>query len=145
MNKIDQLDAAISTLLRVLIIQERRIANDRAAIAYNPIDIETLSFLARTPDAVAKQIATYLQISATTMQSVVDRLEKRGLVRRDQFALKGRAIAISLTADGVLFRDRIQGQNMQNCATMLGAIDPIDQERFVDSMTKIAAKFSQLA
>jgi DNA-binding MarR family transcriptional regulator len=145
MDKIDQLDTAISTLLRVLIVQERRIANDRAALPFNPIDIETLSFLARTPGAVAKQVATYLQISATTMQSVVDRLEKRGLLTRDKAALKGRAIALALTSEGGSFRERIQAQNIQNCTIMLEAIDPLDQERFVDSMTKIAAKFSQMA
>lgn len=143
MTKVDQLDKAISTLLRVLIVQERRIANDSAALPFNPIDIETLSFLAVTPFAVAKDVALYLQISATTMQSVLDRLEKRGLVAKDRSALKGRAIALSLTEEGRTFRDRIQVQNIQNCELMLEAIDPLDQDRFVDGMTKIAAKFSE--
>ena len=140
MDQVTQLDAAISTLVRVLLIQERRTSNDISATPFNPLDLETLSFLSRHAGVTAKEIATYLQVSPTTMQSVVDRLKKRGLVTKDNSLLKGRGIAISLTANGVKLRDLMQAQNTQNCKSMLGAIDPLDRERFVDSMTKIAAK-----
>ena len=143
MDKISQLDAALSTLVRVLIIQERRISNDISTISFNPLDLEVLSFLGDTPNVPAKNIAAYLKISPTTMQSVIDRLEKRGFLVKDKSALKGRSIAISLTADGVQFRDLMHATNLQNCKFMLEAIDPLDQERFVDSMVKIAAKMTK--
>lgn len=143
MDKIMQMDAALSTLVRVLIIQERRISNDISAVSFNPLDLEVLSFLGNQPNVPAKNIATYLQVSPTTMQSAIDRLEKRGFLVRDKAALKGRAIAISLTADGVQFRDLMHATNLQNCKLMLEVINPLDQERFVDSMVKIAAKMTK--
>jgi DNA-binding MarR family transcriptional regulator len=143
MDKVAQLDTAITTLLRVLVIQERRISNGNVAVPFNPLDLETLSFLGRHQNAVAKEIATYLHVSATTMQSVIDRLEKRGFIIKDKSALKGRAVAISLTTSGKEFRDLMQAHNIQNCEAMLSAINVLDQDRFVDSMAKIAAKFAQ--
>jgi DNA-binding MarR family transcriptional regulator len=143
MDKITHLDFAISTLLRVLIIQERRLSAGFADISFNPIDIETLAFLSRQPGSVAKDIATYLQVSPTTMQSVVNRLEKRGLIARDTNALKGRAVALSLTVQGTEFRDLVQAQNIKNCETMLSAINPLERAQFVDNMVKVAAEFSE--
>jgi DNA-binding MarR family transcriptional regulator len=144
MDKITQLDEAIRTLVRVLIIQERRLSSDVAGIAFNPLDLETLTFVGRHPCVPAKDIATYLQVSPTTMQSVVDRLEERGFVLKDKTALKGRSIALSLTPGGIQFRDLMQAHNIHNCEAMLSAIDPRDQERFVDSLVKIANKISGL-
>lgn len=143
MDKVAQLDIAITTLLRVLVIQDRRLSSGIVAVPFNPLDLETLSFLSRHQSAVAKDIAIDLHVSATTMQSVVDRLERRGFLTKDKSALKGRAIAISLTKSGMEFRDLMQAHNIQNCHAMLSAINVQDRDRFVDNMTKIAAKFTQ--
>jgi DNA-binding MarR family transcriptional regulator len=138
----EQLDAAISTLLRVLIIDERRLSSDIGTVPFNPIDLETLSYLHRHPVSSAKDASIYLGVSATTMQSVIDRLHKHGLLQRDRSALKGRTVALKLTQEGMKFRQQIYAQNLKNCRQMLECIAESEQSQFVQNMTKIAASFS---
>ncbi len=142
MDQIGQLDAAISTLLRVLTIDERRSSSNLGSVPFNPIDLETLSFLHRHPGSLAKNVATYLGVRSTTMQSAVDRLHKRGLLRRDKAALKGRAVALSLTEEGMKFRQEMQVQNLKNCTQMLASLPNEARDGFVKNMATIAATFS---
>jgi DNA-binding MarR family transcriptional regulator len=136
------LDVAIGTLLRLLTIDERQLSADIARIPFNPIDLETLSYLYRHPQSVAKDVAHYLGVRSTTMQSAIDRLHKRGLVTRDPAALKGRAVALALTEQGMAFRRRIQAQNIQNCQQMLAYLDDGERDGFVRNIAMIAARYS---
>ncbi len=144
MDKIARLDAAISKLLRVLVIQERHISSNIAAVPFNLLDLETLLFLSQHEGAQAKEIATYLRVSATTMQSVIDRLAKRGFIVKNRTSLRGRAVAIVLTLSGIQFLEQMHLHNIQNCEKMLAVLDPVDQEIFVENLSKIAAGFSNL-
>jgi DNA-binding MarR family transcriptional regulator len=141
-DQTEQLDAAIGTLLRVLTIDERRLSSDIGALPFNPLDLETLSYLQRHPDSVAKDAAIYLGVRSTTMQSVVDRLHKRGLLKRDKSALKGRAVALTLTEEGMKFRQQMHSQNLKNCEQMLQCVPEDERLRFIQNMTEIAATFS---
>ncbi len=142
MKQADILDAAIGTLLRLLIIDERRLSSDLGTIPFNPLDLETLSYLHKHPQSVAKDVAHHLGVSSTTMQSVIDRLYKRHLVTRDPAALKGRAVALGLTDEGMAFRNQIQAQNIENCQKMLSYIADDDRETFVINMKTIATRYS---
>lgn len=46
------------------------------------IEISILSIIERHPDAIVKEIVEILEIPVSTLTSAVDRLEKRGLLRR---------------------------------------------------------------
>ena len=142
MKHIEELDSAISTLLRVLTIDERRLSSILRSGPFNTIDLETLSFLHRHPGSLAKDAASYLGVRSTTMQSVVDRLHKRGLLQRDKAALKGRAVALSLTDEGMKYWQQVHAQNLKNCRQMLASLSDHDRSGFVKNMNTIAATFS---
>ncbi len=142
MDQIAQLDEAISALVRVLTIDERRFSSNLEVPRLNLIDLEVLSFLHRTPGSTAKEIAVYLGVRSTTMQSVVDRLHKKGLLLRDNDIFKGRSIALSLTTDGLMLRQQMHAQNLENCRQMLEALDEKERESFVRNMVAIAVTFS---
>jgi DNA-binding MarR family transcriptional regulator len=142
MDQIGQLDAAISTLLRVLTIDERRLSSNLGSTPFNPIDLETLSFLHGHPGSLAKDAANYLGVRSTTMQSVVDRLHKRGLIQRDKSALKGCAVALNLTDEGMKFRQAMHVQKLKNCEQMLASLPVQDQSGFIRNMATIAATLS---
>jgi DNA-binding MarR family transcriptional regulator len=143
LDQAKQLDASITALMRVLTIDERRLSADLGPSPFNALDLETLSYVQRHPGAVAKDIAAFLGVRATTMQSVVERLHKRGLIWRDKSALKGRAIALTLTEAGTAFRHQLHAQNLNNCEEMLLCIDEDERDRFIENMATIAAKVSQ--
>ncbi len=142
MNQAEILDAAIGTLLRILTIDERRLSSDLGTVPFNPLDLETLSYLHKNPQSVAKDVANHLGVRSTTMQSVIDRLHKRGLVTRDAAALKGRAVALALTQEGMAFRSQIQAQNIENCQKMLSYVADGERNIFVKNMEMIAARYS---
>lgn len=142
MNQAEILDGAIGTLLRILTIDERRLSSDLGTVPFNPLDLETLSYLHKNPQSVAKDVANHLGVRSTTMQSVIDRLHKRGLVTRDAAALKGRAVALALTQEGMAFRSQIQAQNIENCQKMLSYVADGERNIFVKNMETIAARYS---
>jgi MarR family transcriptional regulator, multiple antibiotic resistance protein MarR len=142
MNQAEQLDAAIGALVRRLIIDERRLSANLDLAPFTALDLETLSFVQRNPGKSAKDAAGFLGVRATTMQSVIDRLHKRGLLHRDTTALKGRAVALQLTADGEALRSDLHRQNLGNCSQMLQCLDQGDRADFIRNMAKIAAGFA---
>ena len=142
MKEAEQLDIAISAILRVLTIDERRLSANITPIHLNPLDLEVLSYLDRHPGSPARDIASFLGVGPTTMQSVIDRLNGRGFLKRDTVALKGRAIALSLTECGVHVWEQIHRQNLKNCKQMLQCISENERMRFIEHMTEIATQIS---
>ncbi len=141
--QIEALDAALSALIRTYTINERQNPAAEGKATYSPHDFETLGYLDARPGAPAKALGAHLGTSPTTTQSIVDRLEKRGLVRRDQQALKGRAVAIFLTGKGQSLQASIKRQNLLNCEQMLNALPDRERAAFVRSITRIVETVSR--
>lgn len=131
-------DQALSALVRAFTVNERRFPAAEGRVTFNPHDFETLAFLKANPGARAKDIGDCLGVKPTTIQSIIDRLIRRGLVRRDDTSLKGRAVALFLTDEGVSLRAAIERQNLANCEKMLSALPETEREAFVLSIRKIA-------
>ena len=141
MSDVQSLDVAIGTLVRLLTIDERRASSNLGPLPLNPIDLEVLSFIQRYPKAVAHDVAKFVGVGATTMQSAIDRLVRRGFIIRDKSALKGRAVALSLTQEGAQVRQQIHDQNLKNCERILACVKEEDQALFIRQLTIIADTF----
>ncbi|MGW4033145.1 MarR family winged helix-turn-helix transcriptional regulator [Streptomyces sp. NPDC004838] len=63
--------------------------------------------LSRGPEMTARRLADRLQCDASTATSMIDRLEKRGLVRRVPHPTDRRVKVIQLTPEGCALRDRV--------------------------------------
>ncbi|MCX4679426.1 MarR family transcriptional regulator [Streptomyces sp. NBC_01433] len=63
--------------------------------------------LSRGREMTARRLAELLQCDASTATSMIDRLEKRGLVRRVPHPTDRRAKVIQLTSEGCALRDRV--------------------------------------
>jgi DNA-binding MarR family transcriptional regulator len=140
---LSQVDDAIAALIRVFTISEGSLPSGDRRTRFSALDFETLAFLQRNPGARAKDIADFLAVSPTTMQSVIDRLTKRGLVSRDEDQLPGRSVALQLTRSGRKAQDNIQRQNLANCERMLQALPAQDRELFVQNLSRIAKAVSE--
>jgi DNA-binding MarR family transcriptional regulator len=64
------------------------------------IEISILSILEQKPDVIFKEIAELLGIPGSTLTSAVDRLEKRGLLRRVISRKDRRSFGLELTDEG---------------------------------------------
>ncbi|MFE9696206.1 MarR family winged helix-turn-helix transcriptional regulator [Streptomyces sp. NPDC006270] len=68
---------------------------------------EALWRLSRGREMTARRLADLLQRDASTATSMIDRLERRGLVRRVPHPVDRRAKVIQLTPEGCALRDRV--------------------------------------
>jgi DNA-binding MarR family transcriptional regulator len=69
------------------------------------IEISILSIMERKPDVILKDIGDRLGIPGSTLTSAIDRLEKRGLLKRVISERDRRSFGLSLTAEGKLVQD----------------------------------------
>ncbi|MES9539555.1 MarR family transcriptional regulator [Actinomadura sp. NPDC000600] len=63
--------------------------------------------LSREEEMTARRLADQLQVDASTATSMIDRLERLGLVRRIPHLSDRRVKVIQLTAEGCALRDRV--------------------------------------
>ncbi|MEU1944220.1 MULTISPECIES: MarR family transcriptional regulator [unclassified Streptomyces] len=63
--------------------------------------------LSRAEEMTARRLSDLLRCDASTATSMIDRLEKRGLVRRVPHPSDRRAKVIQLTPEGCALRDRV--------------------------------------
>ncbi len=64
------------------------------------VEISILSIIERKPDVILKEIVEILGIPGSTLTSAVDRLEKRGLLRRVISQRDRRSFGLELTENG---------------------------------------------
>lgn len=135
-----ELRKAVSALLRVFLVNERRFPVAGTHERYSPHDFQTLDFLARNPGSKPAELCTFLGIVPTTAAAVLDRLERRGLTKRTRHATDRRARAVSLTPEGNGFHDAIVKQDLVNMGAMLLILEPQERAPFVAMMSKIAER-----
>lgn len=64
-------------------------------------ELSVLKVAGRYPDAVLKEIGEYLDLPGSTLTSIIDRLEKRNLIKRVVSKKNRRSYALDLTDEGL--------------------------------------------
>jgi DNA-binding MarR family transcriptional regulator len=108
-------------------------------LPYNPVDYQTLRFLAAKPKARATDVADHLGVAPTTMQSALDRLVKKGLLTKAKSETDGRARLYALTEKGIAIHAAIEAQDRANMAAMLSALNPVEQAEMVRLIERVVA------
>jgi DNA-binding MarR family transcriptional regulator len=88
--------------------------------AENDLSLTQLRVLAilRDRQGSMSDLANYLGLDRSTVSGLVDRAEKRGLLRRTQNPLDGRGVDVALTARGIELAER-------GAATAARALSPL--------------------
>ncbi len=129
---------AISTLLRIFLVNERVFPVAGGATRYSPHDFQTLDHLARNPGLRIGALAEFLAVSPTTATSVIDRLVRRGLVSRRMAPDDQRARVLLLTKRGQALSQRILTQDLVNMRALLGTLPPAERAHFTRLMEQVA-------
>jgi len=74
-------------------------------------------------------LADFLGLEKSTMTGLVDRAEKRGLLRRGPNASDGRAVDVFLSSDGAVLAGRVHAQVAEALSPTTGALAPAEQRR----------------
>lgn len=68
-------------------------------------ELSVLKVANKYPDAVLKEISKYLDLPGSTLTSIIDRLEKRNLVKRVISKKNRRSYVLELTQEGIKISD----------------------------------------
>jgi DNA-binding MarR family transcriptional regulator len=96
---VEHLNAALHALMLRLNVARLDLWSDKlAGIGY--LDLHAMSFVEEKPDHTLAEMREHLQVPQSTLTSIINRLEKRELVRRDIHPTDKRSFLIRLTAKG---------------------------------------------
>lgn len=104
---------------------------------YNPLDYQSLKFIENHPDCRPTDICHALFLPPTTVQSVLDRLGKMGLISKHNHPTDKRARIYRLTEAGIRMRRRILAQDQSNVQEMLNGLTKPEQEQMLGLMEKV--------
>ena len=103
-----------------------------------------LNHLFRSPGVKQTELAAILEIERPTLGRLLDRLERKGWVRREDDAHDRRAWRIYLTkaAEPAMRKLRKQAAKLRSDA--LAGLSAAERERFVDTLLAIKANLSRM-
>ena len=104
---------------------------------YNPLDYQSLKFIENHPDCRPTDICHALFLPPTTVQSVLDRLCKLGLISKHGHPKDKRARIYRLTEEGTRMRSRILAQDRANMQEMLNSLTELEQDQILGLMEKV--------
>jgi DNA-binding MarR family transcriptional regulator len=133
----------IRVILRTFTINETRYPAAEGRIKYNAIDFQALHFIEKNPGCMGTQLAQFLGVAPTTVQSVCDRLIRRGFLEKNNHKNSKRAVAYQLTHEGEEVARAIYRQDIANCHTMLSALPPKERRQFAAQILQIAENLSE--
>lgn len=103
-------------------------------------ELSVLKVASKYHDAVLKEISKYLDLPGSTLTSIVDRLEKRNLVKRVISKKNRRSYVLELTQEGIKISELHESAEEQLWEKVLGALDA-DSER--DTLINLLDKISK--
>jgi DNA-binding MarR family transcriptional regulator len=97
--------------------------------------VERLGDVGRTR---MKELAGYMLLAVNSVTSLVDKLEKQGLVRRERSNEDRRVVFVELTPTGRAAHGAAVDEKLSLLRLMLGALDTGEQETFMALFRQIA-------
>jgi DNA-binding MarR family transcriptional regulator len=86
------------------------------------------------------ELADYLGLDKSTVSGLVDRAEKRGLLRRAANPLDGRGVDVFLTADGTELAARGAAQVARSLSPMTSALTPAEGRRLTALLERMLGR-----
>ena len=109
-----------------------------------PVELHVLKLVCERPDLILKEIREELGIPQSTLTSAIDRLEKRGLVRRVISDRDRRSFVPEVTAAGRRVQKEHDRIDEQVAARLLDLLDTEEErEAFLRMLTKISKKLAE--
>lgn len=108
------------------------------------IEISILSIMERKPDVILKDIGDSLGIPGSTLTSAVDRLEKRGLLKRVISEKDRRSFGLSLTEEGKSVQDEHKKSEKLLWKKILGSYEKSEDRKELIRLLHLLAEHMNL-
>ncbi|WP_394839289.1 MarR family transcriptional regulator [Pendulispora rubella] len=137
---VEELNEAVHALLLRMHVARLDLWSEKlTGIGY--LDLHALSFAEEKPDHTLAEMREFLQVPQSTLTSIIDRLEKRDLLRRAIHPTDKRSFRIELTEKGTELQQehhRVERMIMRRILDALPNGD--DRGTFIKLFRKIASK-----
>jgi DNA-binding MarR family transcriptional regulator len=105
-----------------------------------PIDIHTIMLVAERPDIILKEVREELDVPHSTLTSIIDRLEKRGMLQRVISPRDRRSFGLELTLKGRRLHEEHSRVDRLVASRLLETLDGVERDLFVKLLTKIGER-----
>ena len=106
-------------------------------------DLQALMFIGEPGPSTVNIVGSHLGLAPVTANRLVDRLARKGLVRRVRSDENRRVRHLILTAAGEAVRQAALAERMAHCRAMLEVLDPAERAAFIGLMTKVADRIER--
>lgn len=131
-------DSAAFLLAQVGFAAMRRYADRLAPLGLEPRHVGLLHFVAAAEGQSQQELGERMQVPPSRMVSLVDDLERRGLVQRRRNAADRRAYAVHLTTEGRAVLDEVIDVSIDHEASLCAGLDASERRQLIDLLQRIA-------
>ena len=103
-----------------------------------PVEFTMLSLIHENPDVSARQLARALAVTPPNITVWIDRLEKRGLVRRERSTTDARAQHIRATTAGAALARKSVNRLRESEGEAMAALSTAERAMLVELLHKVA-------
>ena len=128
----DLLDALVRTSFATMAVLNRISAQHDLSLT----QLRVLGIL-RDRRVKVSELADYLGLDKSTVSGLVERAVRRGLLQRSRNTLDGRAVDVSLTAQGVELAERGATEIAQALAPMTDSLAPAEARRLTGLLERL--------
>ena len=136
MEQHEQLLVSLRRIIRAIDIHSHQLLKNSGLTGPQLIVIKQISQL-EAP--LAKQVAQKINLSAATVTTIIDRLEKRELVIRQRSAIDKRKVHLFLTEAGQQLLQTSPQPLQEHFIQRYQSLDKANQDRLLDSVEQIAS------
>lgn len=128
----------VGRLHRLAAILDMRLRPVFAEVGLSPHDFDVLATLRRWGRPMSPgELGRSVLVASGTVTKRLDRLERRGLVRRSVSPDDARGRLVELTADGLELADELAGRHWANEDRLLAPLDATEREQLAGLLRKL--------
>lgn len=127
----------VAALVSATSLAHQRLAEALREAAVSPSAFAVLLLLEAEEPREPLDLAAALGVSRPTTTGLLDTLERRGLLRRDQHPSDGRRLHVTLTEAGRAHLGRHRPAYEEACARLAAPLAPHEQERLLRLLARM--------
>ncbi len=135
MQKYDELLVSLRRIIRAIDLHSKRLNKETGLTGPQLMVMQEIIV---RDNIMVKQIAENINLSSATVTSILDRLEKRGLVRRERSTTDKRKVGLHLTDEGVEILQSAPKPLQQHFITRFESLEEWEQTQMVATMQRVA-------
>jgi len=135
MDTSDAVLVALRRIIRATDLHSRYLNKTSGLTAPQLLLLQTIY---RDGEMISSALAKSVNLSQATVTSIVDRLEKRGLLKRERSQQDKRKVTISLTESGLATIEKAPSPLQENFVEQFSKLESWEQSMILSSLERVA-------